>query len=104
LKVKFTDLKGGWIMERKPLFIDEEIEVHFEEKPGPPSSLVWRGKEYKIISIERAHRHLDFRKPWWRRRHRDYYLVRVDTGQVFEIYFHRGPGKQYWVLFKEYPS
>ena len=46
-------------------------------------------------------RKLDFRRAWWTRRHRDFYTVRVHTGQVFELYFHRGPGRRYWVLYKE---
>jgi len=28
--------------------------------------------------------------------------VRTDTGQVFEIYFNRGPRKRYWVLYREF--
>jgi len=83
-------------------FIDEEIEVRFVQKPGPPTSFIWRGREYGIVEIERAYRRLDFKRAWWRRRHRDYYRVKTDTRQVFEIYFHRGPGKRYWVLYKEY--
>ena len=53
------------------------------------------------MEIEKAYRRLDFKRDWWRRRHRDYYRVKTDTGQVFEIYFNRGPGKRYWVLYKE---
>lgn len=82
-------------------FIDEEIEVRFERKPGPPSLFLWRGREYKIEVILEMHRRLDFQRSWWRRRHRDYYIVKVDTGQVFELYFHRGPGRKHWVLYKE---
>ena len=53
------------------------------------------------MEIEMVYRRLDFKRPWWRRRHRDYYRVKTDTGQVFEMYFHRGPGKCYWVLYRE---
>jgi hypothetical protein len=84
-----------------PRFIGEEIEVRFEKKPGPPSSFVWQGQEYKIEEILGMQRRLDFRRAWWARRHRDYYTVKVHTGQVFELYFHRGPGRKYWVLYKE---
>ncbi len=82
-------------------FIDEEIEVRFAVKPGPPTSFVWRGKEYRIEEIVSWQRRLDFRRRWWLRRHRDYYVVRTDTGQVFEIYLHRAPGRRYWVLYRE---
>jgi len=83
-----------------PEFIDDEIEVHFAKKPGPPTSFSWRGMEYKITEIKGMQRSLDFRKAWWQRRHRDYYVVKTDTGETFEIYFHRGPGRRYWVLYK----
>lgn len=82
-------------------FIDEEIEVRFEHKPGLPSSFLWYGQEYKIEAVLEMRRKLDFKRPWWRRCHRDHYTVRVHTGQIFELYFHRGPGRRHWVLFKE---
>ena len=81
-------------MDKNSRFIDEEIEVRFAQEPGPPTSFLWQGKEYEIVEVERQYRRLDFKRAWWRRRHRDYYRVRTDTGQVFEIYHHRGPGKR----------
>jgi hypothetical protein len=83
-----------------PEFIDDEIKVQFVKKPGPPPSFIWRGMEYKIAEIKDMRRVLDFREAWWQRRHRDYYMVKTDTGETFEIYFHRGPGRRYWVLYK----
>ncbi|MCS6962909.1 hypothetical protein [Thermoflexus sp.] len=38
-------------------------------------------------------------RPWWRRRHRDVYRVRVAGEAIFELHFHRGPGRRYWVLY-----
>jgi hypothetical protein len=32
-------------------FIDEEIEVHFAQKPGPPTFFVWQGREYRIVEM-----------------------------------------------------
>ena len=86
-------------MDKRARFIHEDIEVRFAKKPGPPSSFVWRGEEYKIEAILSMRRRLDFRRPWWQRRHRDYYVVKVHTGHIFELYFHRGPGRKYWVLY-----
>lgn len=83
-----------------PEFIDDEIAVQFVKKPGHPASFIWRGAEYKIAEIKDVRRVLDFREAWWQRRHRDYYMVKTDTGEAFEIYFHRGPGRRYWVLYK----
>ncbi len=54
------------------------------------------------MQIEQQYRRLDFKRAWWSRRHRDYYHVKTDAGQVFEIYHHRGPGKRYWVLYREF--
>jgi len=82
-------------------FIGEEIEVRFGEEPGPPRSFVWRDRVFHIEEVLVIRRKLDFRRAWWTRRHRDFYTVLVHTGQVFELYFHRGPGRRYWVLYKE---
>ena len=81
-------------------FIGDGVEVRFARKPGPPTSFVWHGAEHEIAEVTRRWRTLDFRKPWWQRRHRDYYVVRTLAGEVFELYFHRGPGRRYWVLSK----
>ena len=81
-------------------FIGEEVQVHFAQKPGPPTWFEWRGKEYRIEEVEQQWLALDLRQRWWQRRHRDYYLVRCDTGERFELYFNRGPGRKYWVLRK----
>jgi len=81
-------------------FIGDEIEVHFAKKPGPPTSFTWRGTEHEIAQARHMGRSLDFRRAWWRRRHRDYYIVKTATGEAFELYFHRGPGRKYWVLYK----
>lgn len=82
-------------------FIDSEVEVRFAQKPGPPTSFLWEGKEYQIVEILEFRRSLDFKSAWWRRRHRDWYKVRTADGRVFELYFHRGPGRPYWVLLRE---
>ncbi len=81
-------------------FVSEEIEVRFERTPGPPSSFVWRGREYPITEVKSMRRVLDVKNPWWQRRHRDYYHVKSEAGEEFEIYLHRGPGKRYWVLYR----
>lgn len=82
-------------------FIGAEVEVRFQEKPGPPTSFLWEGREYHIAQILEFRRTLDFRSVWWRRRHRDWCKVRTKDGRVFELYFHRGPGRPHWVLLRE---
>lgn len=81
-------------------FISEKIEVNFDRKPGPPTSFVWRERKYIIQEVVDHRLHLDFSRRWWQRRHRDYYQVKTAEGDLFEIYFNRGPGKRYWVLYK----
>ncbi len=93
--------KAGVDRMTRSRFIDEEVKVHFEYKPGLPSAFFWHGQEYRIEEILEMERRLDFRRAWWQRRHRDYYTVRVHTGQIFKLYFHRGPGRRHWVLYSE---
>ena len=83
-----------------PEFIGDEVEVHFARKPGPPTSFTWRQAEFTITRIISMQRALDFRKRWWQRRHRDYYEVETDSGETFKLYFNRGPGRRYWVLYE----
>jgi hypothetical protein len=40
-------------MDESSRFIDEEIEVRFAQKPGPPTSFAWQGREYEIVEIGR---------------------------------------------------
>ncbi len=82
----------------KTHFIGEDIEVRFEHQPGPPSAFVWRGAEYPISKVEQASLVIDRNRRWWQRRHRDIYVVRTASGEVFKLYRHRGPGKRYWRL------
>lgn len=81
-------------------FIDEEIEVETGEF-GRPQAFVWRGEPFRVVEVLEVQRKLDLKKAWWRRRHRDYYRVRTQEGRVFELYFHRGPGRRFWVLLRE---
>ncbi len=81
-------------------FIGDEIEVRRQGAGGPPASFVWRGTEYDVAQVRRKWRKLDFRRSWWQRRHRDHFVVRTTSDEVFELYFHRGPGRRYWVLYK----
>jgi len=113
-----------------PEFFSEEIEVWFEveplleKRPGVPDGFTWRGREYRIVQLLREWH--DYRKrgktaafytkergAYWvkasERRGswgvgRDYYRVRTDTGEVFDIYYDRSPRRQqrkgFWVLWR----
>jgi hypothetical protein len=87
-------------MAEKNEFIDEEIEVD-RTPPGPPCAFIWRGEKYHISEVISFERRVDYRSPWWLRRHRDYYRIRITDGRMFELYYHRGPGRTYWVLYRK---
>lgn len=81
-----------------PHFIGEEVEVKCDERPGAPSAFVWRGAEYRVAKILGHRLALDRNRTWYKRRHRDYYTVETEGGEVYKLYFHRGPGRRYWFL------
>jgi len=108
-------------------FYSEEIEVKFdreplvEKKPGVPSAFTWRGQEYEIVELVKEWH--DYgprgkskaiyekeRGSYWVKSAekrgswgvgRDYYRVRTQTGEVFDLYYDRAPIKERkgsWVL------
>jgi hypothetical protein len=115
-------------MDLKPLrFIGESIQVQFdqspmlEKKPGCPDQFVWRGDKYRIIEIlnewhdynrrgrmahnmRPEHAALATRRGSWGVG-RDYYRVRTESSQVFDLYYDRAPKKDNrkgtWFLYRE---
>lgn len=93
--------------------IDETIEVVFnepptyEKRPGCPSSFSWRDHSYQVVEL--LSEHPDFARRGRSARNmtpahissaskggswgvgRYYFCVRVESGQIFEIYFDRAP-------------
>ena len=116
-------------MDSKPLrFIGEPITVHFEQeptlekKPGCPDAFVWRETYYQVV--EKLSEWHDYRRRGRMARNmrpdhaaravqrgswgvgRDYFRVRADTGQIFDLYFDRAPKdadrrQGGWFLFRE---
>jgi hypothetical protein len=84
-----------------PQFIGQEVQVRRAGRGGPPQAFDYGGREHRVAEVRRRWRMFDFRRPWWRRPHRDHYVVRTEAGETFELYFHRGPGRRYWVLYRE---
>jgi len=116
-------------MEIKPVrFIGEPILVQFdqppvfEKKPGSPNRFVWHGETYRIIetlnewhdygrrgrmarNMSPEHATVASRRGSWGVG-RYYYRVRVDTGQIFDLYYDRAPKnaddrKGAWFLYRE---
>ncbi len=116
-------------METNPSgFIDEQIEVTFtqspvlEKKPTCPAAFLWRDRRYAVVEMlgewfdysrrGRMARNMapahaataSLRGSWGVGRF--FFRVRVDTDQIFDIYYDRAPKdagdrKGRWVLFRE---
>ena len=109
-------------------FIAEPIEAQFErppvleKKPGCPNAFTWRGETYRIV--EKLSEWHDYTRRGRMARNmqpqhaavasgrgswgvgRDYFRVRVESGQVFDIYYDRAPKgsearKGVWFLYRE---
>ena len=113
----------------KPLhFLDQPIEVLFdkpparEKAPDPPNGFVWEGKTYRVIEMRSAW--TDFKRRGRMARNmqpahaavastrgslnvgRYYFRVRVDNGQIFDIYYDRAmknvdDRKGQWFVYRE---
>lgn len=121
-----------WGEEYVPLhFIAENIEVNFDRPPvlgkrqGCPDSLIWQGRSFRVVELlsewhdygrrgrmatnmRPEHAAAASQRGSWGVG-RDYYRVRVDTDQIFDIYYDRAPknaGDRQggWYLFREMTS
>jgi hypothetical protein len=116
-------------VEFRPVrFIGEPVQVRFvrpprlEKVPDCPDGFVWRGETYRIVALlnewhdygrqgRMEHNMRPRRMALAARRGswgvgRDYFRVRTDTDQVFELYYDRSPSrtgsrKGGWFLFQE---
>ena len=116
-------------MAFKPLrFLGEAVEVQFEQapalekKPGCPDAFVWRERRYVIVETlsewhdyrRRGHVARNMRPEHATRAAqrgswgvgRDYFRVRVDSGQIFDLYYDRAPKgadrrKGDWFIYRE---
>lgn len=116
------------IQPEESRFIGEEIEVHFdlpparEKTPPCPDGFTWQGRAYRVA--EKLAEWSDFSRRGRSARNmqpahaaaasrrgslgvgRFHFRVRVDTGQVFEIYYDRevktaDDRKGHWFLYRE---
>ncbi len=94
-------------------FINEQIEARFnsppmlEKKPGCPDGFIWRERDYRITEVlsewhdyDRSGRIEKNMKPANTRKAvkrgswgvgQDYYRIRTEQDQIFEIYYDRAP-------------
>lgn len=91
-----------------PTFIGEPIEVTTGGHIAEPQSFVWREQAYMITHVIAAWQDWGFpagavQRNWRTRRHRNYYRVETEAGEVFEIYNDRGPagGRSEWFVYQQ---
>lgn len=94
-------------MEDRPTkLISEKIGVEMEARGGglrEPVAFTWRGKRYEIRQLVNAWVDTGFgagekTRTWYNRRHRNYYRVEADDGQIYEFYLDRSGQRRDWVL------
>jgi len=109
-------------------FIEEPVDPVFHQQPllekipGCPDGFVWRSKEYRIVELltewhdyhRRGKMSRNMRPEHAEAAERrgswgvglDYYRIRTDSNQVFDLYYDRSPGdvdhrKGGWFLSRE---
>jgi hypothetical protein len=119
-------------MDYRPLhFIGEPVEVQFfqppalEKKPGCPDAFTWRSIRYQVVELLSEWHDYERRGRYARNMRdthlataanrgswgvgQDYFRVRTDRGQVFDLYYDRAPQgtdqrKGGWFIDKELES
>lgn len=109
-------------------FIGAPVEVMYdrpplvEKRPGQPDGFVWEGRVYRVVALlkewhdyrrrgrfarnmTQAHAAVAESRGSWGVG-RDYYRVRTETGEVFDLYYDRAPQgverrKGGWFLFRQ---
>lgn len=95
-----------------PQFFSREIAVTVSGPINTPATFRLDDREYVIAEILGARPDHSFGQSttglrrWWQRRHRNYFLVKTTTGEVFEIYYDRGtklshPERKKWYLYRQ---
>jgi hypothetical protein len=75
-------------------FFCEKIKVSWDGAPQEGDSFTWRGQEYQIRTILTSWRkwrtpETVSHKTWRTRRHQNFYHIRTQTGETFEIFLDR---------------
>ena len=90
-----------------PRFIAEKIQVETAGEVKQPVALTWRGTDYTVTEVIASWFDWGFsaaskQKDWRTRRHRNYFRLRMNTNEVFEIYLDRPPASAEgdWVLYQ----
>ena len=86
-------------------FVGEHVQVRCEGKIPRPAQVQWRDRTYEVSTILASWQDSGFgagspkKRTWRLRRHRNYYHVKVETGEIFEIYLDRADKRRHvWIL------
>jgi hypothetical protein len=87
-------------------FIGEKIDVDTGGTIKQPVAFQWQGKTFRVTAIIATWFDWGFspgakQRDWRTRRHRNYFRVRADSGDVFEIYLDRARGPGEWYLYQK---
>ena len=97
-------------LPKESRFYGECIKVETVSQSFHPSAFVWHGQRYVINRIIHSWPDSGYAKltphnrDWRSRHHRNYFVVRTDSGRVFKIYHDRGVKKgspRVWILNEE---
>lgn len=89
-------------------FISEPVTVRTGQEQNDPIEFEWQGTVHRVVEV--AHRWSDWgfaagahQRNWRTRRHRNYYRVRTDADELFELYLDRGTPspRPVWVLLRQ---
>lgn len=86
--------------------ISESIRVETASPTGgvrDPVAFTWRGRRYEVRKLLTVWTDAGFgagevTRTWYRWRHRNYYRVEADDGEVYELYLDRSGSRRDWVL------
>jgi hypothetical protein len=90
-----------------PKFIAEKITVETTGTVKQPARFTWRGTDYEIVEITQNWQDWGFSagassRNWMTRRHRNYFRVRTNTGEIFELYLDRSDAPDSgWYLYQQ---
>ena len=91
-----------------PTFIGEKITVDIAGEVREPTGFHWRGREHRIAAVLVNWFDWGFaagstQRNWRTRRHRNYFRIRTESGDIFEIYLDRATphGAGEWYLFQQ---
>ncbi|MBD3299311.1 MAG: hypothetical protein GF341_11690 [candidate division Zixibacteria bacterium] len=90
-----------------PRFIGEKITVETTGTVKQPVRFTWRDTDYEIVEIIQNWQDWGFSsaapsRNWMTRRHRNYFRVCTNTGDIFEIYLDRSKAPDSgWYLYQQ---